>query len=138
MLRRAAVIVDGDRDKTHGNKERSFTAIGALWTAYLRNRKDPNASVEGSDVCAMMVLLKFARAHHGTYTEDHSIDAAGYAAIWGEVKESETKPKDEPNPFLAGHDPNRLYGPGQRGLAPPLPITVYDGILDRRIMVGGQ
>ena len=86
ILRAAADIVDGPRNETHGDKERSFDAIAKLWSAYLSMTGEPH-SVTAADVCAMMVLLKFARSEHGQHVEDHGVDAAGYAAIWGELRE---------------------------------------------------
>lgn len=91
ILREAAGIVDGARNQTHGDKERSFRAIASLWNAYLMSqRRDANDSiVSAADVAAMMVLLKFARSEHGQHVADHGIDAAGYAAIWGELREAD-------------------------------------------------
>ena len=88
MLRKAADIVEGDRNRTHGDKERSFVAIASLWTTFLAARKDPTSPISAADVCAMMVLLKFARSEHGSHVRDHGIDAAGYSAIWGELRET--------------------------------------------------
>lgn len=90
ILRIAAGIVDGARNATHGDKERSFGAIAALWTAYLNAKPhaDRVLAVTPADVCAMMVLLKFARSDYGRHVEDHGVDAAGYAAIWGELREA--------------------------------------------------
>lgn len=88
LLREAATIVDGARNQTHGDKERSFNAIARLWDAYLLSRPSGREGVLGSaDVAAMMVLLKFARSLHGAHIADHAVDAAGYAAIWGELRE---------------------------------------------------
>lgn len=87
LLRKAASIVDGARNKTHGNKERSFKAIATLWTAYLSARKAPDSDITAADVAAMMVLLKFARSEHGEHVEDHAVDAAGYSSVWGELRE---------------------------------------------------
>lgn len=89
LLREAAEIVDGARNQTHGDKERSFRAIATLWNAYIC-AKSPNSSeiISAADVAAMMVLLKFARSEHGQHVLDHGIDAAGYAAIWGELREA--------------------------------------------------
>jgi hypothetical protein len=92
ILRQAAEIVDGARNVTHGDKERSFRAIARLWDAYL-TAKPPvfdigKPIVTAADVAAMMVLLKFARSEHGQHVDDHGIDAAGYAAIWGELREA--------------------------------------------------
>jgi hypothetical protein len=90
ILREAASIVDGARNVTHGDKERSFLAIASLWEAYLRQRpRGMSAGITAADVCAMMVLLKFARSHHGQHIADHGLDATGYAAIWGELREAE-------------------------------------------------
>lgn len=89
ILREAAGIVDGARNQTHGDKERSFLAIAAMWDAYLSSRPAGAAGkISGADVAAMMVLLKFARSEHGQHVADHGIDAAGYAAIWGSLRES--------------------------------------------------
>ena len=87
LLREAARIVDGPRNETHGDKERSFEAIGDLWSAYLVSRREPAALIRAEDVAAMMVLLKFARSEWGQHIADHGVDAAGYAAIWGELRE---------------------------------------------------
>lgn len=92
ILHRAAHIVDGARNAVHGDKERSFEAIGGLWTAYLSARRVPSSKVTAADVGAMMVLLKFARSNHGKHVEDHGVDAAGYAAIWAELRAAEATP----------------------------------------------
>lgn len=86
LLRTAADLVGGSRNVTHGEKERSFAAIAGLWEAYLKARRDPAAPISPADVPAMMTLLKFARSEHGQHIEDHGVDAAGYAAIWGELR----------------------------------------------------
>lgn len=91
LLREAARIVDGPRNATHGDKERSFRAIASLWSCYLSEQPDMMGGVitlTSADVAAMMVLLKFARSTHGQHVEDHGVDAAGYAAIWGELREA--------------------------------------------------
>lgn len=86
LLRSAAEIVDGARNQTHGDKERSFEAIATLWGAYLSSRKDPSAALTPRDVAWMMVLMKIARSTWGdASTSDHYIDAAGYSAIAGEL-----------------------------------------------------
>lgn len=85
MLRKAAEIVDGSRNTTHGNKERSFEAIATLWNTYLGMTSDVSHYITGKDVAWMMVLLKIARSHNGQPVDDHFIDAAGYAAIAGEL-----------------------------------------------------
>lgn len=84
ILREAADIVEGARGTTHGDKERSFEAIAGLWTAYLAARRDGGA-ITALDVAWMMNLLKIARSVQGTFIRDHATDAAGYAAIAGEL-----------------------------------------------------
>lgn len=84
FLRKAAAIVDGNREATHGDRERSFDAIAREWQAYLELRK--GGPLVGRDVALMMVKLKMVRAILGDATfEDHYVDMAGYAALAGEV-----------------------------------------------------
>lgn len=83
LLREAATIVDGDRNATHGDKERSFSVIAEFWQTYLDGRKVPGP-LNGRDVAQMMVLLKIARSIQGTPVKDHFTDECGYAAIAGE------------------------------------------------------
>jgi len=85
ILTEAANIVAGARNTTHGDKERSFDAIARVWTAYLRARKNPEGPIRPHDVAAMMVAMKFCRAEWGEPVRDHAVDAAGYAAIAGEL-----------------------------------------------------
>jgi hypothetical protein len=85
ILDEASNIVAGARNTTHGDKERSFDAIANLWTAYLHARRDPSETISAVDVAWMMVLLKMARSQQGVFVRDHAVDAAGYAAIAGEI-----------------------------------------------------
>lgn len=84
-LTTAAQIVAGARNTTHGDKERSFSGIAAMWNAYLANRPRKTATLDGEDVAHMMVLMKMMRGQFGTPVDDHFIDMAGYAAIAGEI-----------------------------------------------------
>lgn len=90
ILKEAADIVGGARQTTHGEKERSFAVIAALWNAYLQGRKAPQAALSPRDVAQLMVLLKIGRSIQGTPSRDHFLDAAGYSAIAGEIADSET------------------------------------------------
>jgi hypothetical protein len=85
ILREAANVVEGSREKTHGQKERSFIAIAGAWNAYLAARRDPTAPITATDVCWMMNWMKTVRSVQGEFVRDHAVDAAGYAAIAGEV-----------------------------------------------------
>lgn len=84
ILAEATAIVGGARNATHGDKERSFGVIADLWNGYLDGRKAPGP-ISSRDVAACMVLLKLARSVQGTPDRDHFLDAAGYAAIAGEL-----------------------------------------------------
>ena len=129
LLRQAASVVDGARNQTHGDKERSFSAIAMLWGAYLAQKPSkPNDSlITPADVAAMMVLLKFARSCHGEHIEDHAVDCAGYGAIWGELREAETKPMQ----VTPGVDPAVLHlrGVEMQGGIEKSPMSIAEGVL---------
>lgn len=95
ILTKAAEIVEGSRQQTHGQKERSFETIAAFWNTYLRRRGITNARLlEGVDVAAMMMLLKLSRAIEGDVTEpDHFVDLAGYAGLAGELATVADEPR---------------------------------------------
>lgn len=95
ILHEAARIVAGDRNTTHGEKERSFTLIADLWNAYLEGRREWSP-IRPVDVAQMMVLLKVARSIQGTMQRDHFLDMAGYAAIAGELAASREKHQQVP------------------------------------------
>lgn len=84
ILREAAQIVEGARNTTHGDKERSFELIATYWTAYLVGRREQGA-LSAIDVAQMMVLLKIARGQSGLFIRDHATDQCGYSAIAGEL-----------------------------------------------------
>jgi len=124
ILREAADIVDGARNTSHGDKERSFIAIAAVWTTYLANRKaGVQSPIRAQDVCRMMAMLKHMRAEWGEPSRDHFLDAAGYCAIDGELTmaleqrargglwESDD-PSSPPTPFYYLATPYRKYPEG--------------------------
>lgn len=84
VLATAAAYVTEDRAATHGNVEDSFAAIAAYWSTYLASVGCP-ARLKPSDVAAMMVLLKVARAGANPRHADNWIDIAGYAACGAEA-----------------------------------------------------
>ena len=93
LLREAADIVEGARNATHGEKERSFAAIASLWNAYLDNRRGgPRHGVSPHDVAVLMALMKIGRSEQGQAIRDHYVDAAGYLAIAGEL--AKVRPND--------------------------------------------
>lgn len=74
----ACVTIGTDRNNEYGEPEDCFARIASLWAAYL------GCDIAPEEVAWMMVLLKACRAEHG-YKRDNYIDAAGYAAIAGEL-----------------------------------------------------
>ena len=84
ILKTAAKIVCGDREKEYGTPERNFDKISRLWNAYLGDNV-----TDAHDVAMMMCLLKVARIRTGQAKEDNYIDLAGYASCAGEIKRGE-------------------------------------------------
>ena len=80
---RAAELVTGDREKTHGDKRENFTYVARLWNAYIRNLNQ--AELTAIDVGQMMVLLKMGRTQSGEPEAEHFIDEVGYAACVAEL-----------------------------------------------------
>lgn len=68
-----------DRAATHGNAEDSFGLIAAYWSAHL------DTPITAQDVATMMVLFKCARIKGNATHADNFVDAAGYAALAGEI-----------------------------------------------------
>lgn len=78
VLSKASDLINGDREKEHGQPNHNFRRIAKMWSGYLEKDITP------SDVCVMMVLLKAARLRH-KLNDDSFIDMAGYAALGSEV-----------------------------------------------------
>jgi hypothetical protein len=79
ILEIAHGYITQDRAATHGGAEDSFADIAAMWSIYLEHAVAPE------DVCMMMVLLKAVRFKNNPQHMDNPIDAAGYAALAGEI-----------------------------------------------------
>lgn len=86
---RAADLVSGDRQKTHGDKEPNFKAIADIWSAYLANRSAPDTPLRPSEAADLMELMKVARRLNGELNLDDYVDAAGYAGCAGEIASAE-------------------------------------------------
>jgi hypothetical protein len=79
FLDTARGYVTRDRAAMHGRAENTFAAIAALWSA------DLGIPITPTDVGRLMVLFKMARAKGNPGHADNWIDAAGYAALAGEL-----------------------------------------------------
>jgi hypothetical protein len=82
-LKIAASLVSGERAKQHGDMFHSHDRIARLWSAYI------GEALDAHDVACMMALLKIARTQCGEVNPDDYIDMAGYAAIAGELVDSD-------------------------------------------------
>lgn len=84
---KAAEIVGGDRQKTHGDKVKNHAAIAQVWAGYFRARAISGKYYEigAEDVANLMELMKVARRLNGDFNPDDYIDGAGYAACAGEI-----------------------------------------------------
>lgn len=94
ILRVAEELINGERARTYGPPETSFGRIAKLWSAmgfrvlppagedvdgYLY--REPNAV----DVALALTQLKVSRIISSPDHEDSWVDAAGYAALGGEM-----------------------------------------------------
>lgn len=80
VLREAATIISGDRDKQYGGPEENFARIAKIWSVIL------GVKINEEDVAMMMVGLKVARyASKSGFQPDTWRDIAGYAGCGYEV-----------------------------------------------------
>ena len=91
ILQKTEKLVNGDRDKTHGNKIINHENIARLWSAYLQNKTKLQIIISPEDVAQLMSLLKIARTQAGEHNIDDYVDTCGYASIAGEIAEKRTE-----------------------------------------------
>ena len=92
VLKRAAQLVNNDRENSYGTPEENLGTTARYWGVHLGIR------LEAHHVATMMELAKIARRKAQPTYEDNWTDAAGYAALGYEVancleKLDETAPK---------------------------------------------
>lgn len=88
VLREAAEIISGDRDKQYGGPEENFARIAKIWSVIL------GTEITEEDVAMMMVGLKVARyASKSGFQPDTWRDIAGYAGCGFEVGASKDESK---------------------------------------------
>lgn len=86
LLREAASIIAGDRDKDYGPPSENFARIAAIWKVITGH------DYTEQDVAMMFVAVKVARyANHGEFQPDTWRDIAGYAACGYEVGLNDAK-----------------------------------------------
>ena len=91
-LMQARDLVDGDRNRAHGDPTENMTRFAELLRAYLGNR--PAGSIEAVDAAAVGVLHKLSRTGFDPYHLDSWIDIMGYASIGYEIAAAENKKSD--------------------------------------------
>lgn len=86
IANRAANLVGGDRQTTHGDKTVNHNNIAAVWNGILvAAGKAPPQPLNAHDVANLMEGLKIARRYAGAFNVDDYIDGAGYASVAGEI-----------------------------------------------------
>jgi len=95
ILQIAAQLVAGNRQATHGPKERNFANIALLWNAYLELIAPGAVTLTALDIGLMLALMKLVRAGQpwGRTNPDNYIDLAGYAGCAGEIALAERDEK---------------------------------------------
>jgi hypothetical protein len=83
---RAAQLVSGDRNASHGDMVACHSAIAAVWNGILEAAgKAPDSPLDAHDVASRMEGMKIARRYHGAFNIDDYVDSAGYAAVAGQI-----------------------------------------------------
>ena len=77
----AALLVDGERDRTHGDRATNLQNAADLVNAYLLIRKNPEFPLDAVDMAKILSLVKLARTESGEWNTDDYADWIGYAAI---------------------------------------------------------
>ena len=83
ILEQTIRIVTGQRQQDYGDKVINHRNIAELWNAYL------DMDIAPHDVAICMLLVKVARLKNRK-TKDCYVDMAGYAAIAGEINDTDT------------------------------------------------
>jgi hypothetical protein len=79
ILAAAETCITVDRAATHGDAERNFRTIAAMWSAYA------DYPFTAADVAVMMTLMKCARIKSNPGHADSWVDGIGYLACGGEI-----------------------------------------------------
>ena len=89
LLKEAADIVGGPRNKTHGDIDECFSLAAKFWSLYL------GVEVKPRQVSRCQELFKIVREIVGSPGEpDHYLDSAAYAAIAGQLHSSFEEEED--------------------------------------------
>jgi hypothetical protein len=83
-LAKAASLIDGDRDKQHGDRLECCMKIAMMWNAWDAVKRVPHTPDNEFDVAVKMGLLKLVRTQMGLYNDDDMPDGLGYFGIGAE------------------------------------------------------
>ncbi|AYP70042.1 hypothetical protein I5G62_gp56 [Mycobacterium phage CRB2] len=84
VLRRASEAISGERQRSYGSPEPSFTRIGKMWAAILGLEE-----VTAEQYALCMIAVKLGRLAETPNHTDSWDDAVGYAALGAEVAATE-------------------------------------------------
>jgi hypothetical protein len=96
ILKKTEKLVSTDRADKHGDKVENHENIARMWSSYLQNKFKLNLIILPEDVANLMSLLKIARTQAGSFNVDDYIDACGYLAISGEIRNKREMIKSSP------------------------------------------
>ena len=85
FLDEANNLINGARNKAHGDPLENHQRIAGIWSVIL------GVEISAYQASLMMVGLKLARASYAPI-DDTFIDMCGYAALSGEISHREAKP----------------------------------------------
>ena len=88
VLDKAKAILNDGRQNAYGDLESTFDAIAGMWNWYMFDRGlwagEEHDKLLGTDVAAMMALLKIVHASEGR-TYDNVADACGYLGLFADL-----------------------------------------------------
>lgn len=70
----------GPRMAFYGPPDENIEDIARVWTPYIKRALEVKETLNGTDVCALMILLKVMRLVRG-YHRDSMVDTIGYAQL---------------------------------------------------------
>lgn len=76
--RKAADVVSGSRQTTHGSAPEQFTDVAQRWRNHILLTYGIDVPLVNTDVGWMMADLKRSRAKYGEFNEDDYVDCIGY------------------------------------------------------------
>jgi|TARA_R110000803_G_scaffold59324_3_gene117882 hypothetical protein len=84
-LKKAELLINGSRAKTHGDAYDTHENIAAMWNILLRKKLKMDLDI--NDIYRCMIGLKQIRNSQNPKVEDNMIDIIGYAALQIEGKD---------------------------------------------------